>query len=118
MLWKVIYQRLKAEGIDVYEPGQHKGDCVSPYVVTRPSGDQQYMDYSTEVMYCDVLCYVPRDHFSQLDDFVAQVKSALKNLYPQVKESHMEVTGYLDDTNKSYMWSIQYQSYRQFFNLS
>ena len=117
MLWDVIYNKLKSANIDVYTPGQHKGDCMSPYVVVRPSGTNQFMDFSTDVMYCDVLCYVPVDHFSQLKPFVAQVKAILKELYPQVKDSHMEMTGYLDETNKSHMWSVQYQSYRQFFNL-
>lgn len=117
MLWDVIYNKLKSEGIEVYTPGQHKGDCTTNYVVVRPSGTNQFMEYSTDVMYCDVMCYVPLEHFSQLKTFVDRVKGILKKLYPQVKDAHMEVPGFIDDSNKSHMWSIQYQSYRQFFNL-
>ena len=115
MLWRVIYQKLKEKEIDVYTPGQHKGDCVSPYVVVRPSGDNQFNDYSSDVMYCDILCYVPINHFSQLEPFVAQVKAAMRELYPQVRDAHMELNGFIDDSNKSHMWSIQYLSYRKFY---
>lgn len=117
MVWNVIYNKLKSKNIDVYSPGQHKGDCMSPYVVVRPSGSNQFMEFSTDVIYYDILCYVPMDHFSQLEPFVLQVKSAMKELYPQIKDAHMEMNGFIDDTNKSHMWSIQYQTYRQFFNL-
>ena len=116
MLWDVIYDKLKSEKIAVYLPGQHKGDCTSAYVVVRPSGNNQFMDYSTDVMYCDVLCYVPITHFSALTPFVENVKQVLKTLYPQVKDAHMEVNGFIDETNNSYMWSIQYLSYRKFYN--
>lgn len=116
MIWDAIYQKLKSKNIDVYTPGQHQGDCISPYAVVRPSGTNQYLDYSTDVIYCDVLCYAPRDHFSQLEPLVIQVKNAIKELYPQVRDAHMELNGFIDDSNKSHMWSIQYLSYRKFYN--
>ena len=118
MLWDVIYNRLKENFIEVYLPGQHKGDCLSPYVVVSPQDSSQYLEYSTNIIHCEVLCYVPEDHFSTLEPFVQSVKAILKPLYPQIKESHYEIKGYTDDTNKSHMWSIQYQTYQQFFNLS
>lgn len=118
MIWDVIYKKLKSEEIDVYTPGQHKGDCVSPYVVVKPQMLMQIDDFSSNVIYCDVLCYVPQDHFSTLETFVQEVKSILKKLYPLVQESHVELPGFADDSNKSHMWSIQYEGYQQFFNLS
>lgn len=116
MVWDVIYKQLKSNGFEVYTPGQHKGDCLSPYVVVKPSSSMQFNEFSTNVITCDVLCYVPKDNFSHLAPFVAQVKQALKSLFPQVKESHWEFPGFADDSNKSHMWSIQYQSYQKFYN--
>lgn len=117
MIWDVIYNKLKSNKIDVYTPGQHKGDCMTPYVVVKPQSSMQYNEYSTNVIYCDVLCYVPREQFSTLEGFVSEVKAILKSLYPQVKESHMEFPGFNDDSNKSHMWSIQYEGYQKFYNL-
>lgn len=116
MVWDVIYDKLKSKNIDVYTPGQHKGDCLSPYVVVKPTSSMQFNGFSTNTLLCDVLCYVPKEHFGQLEPFVTRVKSAMKELYPQVKEAHWEMPNFVDDSNKSHMWSIQYQSYQRFFN--
>lgn len=116
MVWDVIYNHLKSRGFDVYTPGQHKGDCLSPYVVIKPANSMQFSGFSTNVISCDVLCYVPKNNFSQLEPLVSQVKAAMKSLFPQVKESHWELQGFCDDSNKSHMWSIQYQSYQKFYN--
>lgn len=118
MIWDVIYNKLKAENIEVYTPGQHLGDCMSPYAVVRPQSSAQTGDYSSNTLTCDVLCYVPLSQFSSLEPFVLRVKAVLKTLYPQVKESHFELPGFVDESNKSHMWSIQYEGYQQFFNLS
>ena len=117
MVWDVIYNKLKENNIEVYTPGQHKGDCLSPYVVVRPQDSSQYLEFSTNIIHCEVLCYVPQSQFITLSPFVQSVKGILKTLYPQIKESHYEITGYMDETNKSHMWSVQYQAYQKFFNL-
>ena len=30
-----IYDHLVAKGFDVYTPAQHKGECVTPYIVVN-----------------------------------------------------------------------------------
>lgn len=116
MLWERIYNHLTQKGFDVYAPGQHKGDCLSPYVVVKPSGATQFGEYSSDIIYYDLLVYVPQEHFSQLSVEVAKLKSAMKELYPMLRESHIETPAFTDDTNKSHMWSIQYHTYRKFYN--
>lgn len=116
MLWNIIYNKLKSDGFDVYTPGQHKGDCLSPYVVVCPSNTIRLEEFSSNVLYCEVLCYVPQENFSNLEPYVLSVKQSIKHLYPQVRESHFETSGFADSSNKSHMWSIQYQAYQQFFN--
>ena len=116
MIWEVMYNKLKTDGFEVYTPGQHKGDCLSEYVVVKPLSSYQYNEYSSNVLYCELLCYVPQEKFSTLSDLVSRVKSSMIELYPQIKDSHWEIPGFSDDSNKSHMWSIRYEGYQKFYN--
>ena len=40
-MYEAIRKTLAAAGIDAYAPGQHKGDCVSPYVVIKDDGQSE-----------------------------------------------------------------------------
>lgn len=113
---KRIFNHLKSQDFDVYFPGQHKGDCTAPYVVIRPTGSSQFGEFSSDIVNYDLLVYVPQEKFTLLASEVSRLKEAMKLLYPMLRESHMEVPGFSDDTNKSHMWSVQYHSYRKFYN--
>lgn len=116
ILWETIYKHLSEHGFDVYSPGQHKGDCLSPYIVIKPAGATQFGEYSSDIVYYDLMVYVPQDKFSLLSLEVDRLKATMKLLYPMIRESHVETPAFSDDTNKSHMWSIQYHSYRKFYN--
>lgn len=111
--WQDIYLHLKGNGLDVYSPGQHQGECTSPYVVVKDMGAIQYGDFSSNRHTYDVMCYVPKDAFSQLEPFVLKVKTAMMGLYPMIRPAHYETASFYDDTNKSHMISVQYINYRR-----
>ncbi len=112
--WKNLYTHLKQNGFDVYSPGQHQGECTSPYVVVKDSGMYQFNGFSSNRATYDIMCYVPKDNFSQLEPFVDQVEAILKELEPMIKSAHYRTPSFYDDTVKGHMVSIQYINYRKF----
>ena len=109
-----IYDCLKTAGIDVYFPGQHKGDCRSNYVVVKPGAVTKYMQFSTNVAYYELLCYSPADHPSETDKFKDQVKTSMLTIHPKVRYANMETAPYFDDSVKGWMVDITYQNYRKY----
>mgnify|MGYP000500093019 CR=1 FL=1 len=45
---KQIYDLLKQNNFDVYFPSQHKGECISKYVVIKHDGVYQPLTVSSE----------------------------------------------------------------------
>lgn len=114
-VWQLIFDHLKDDGFDVFSPGQHIGECLSKYVVLKDAGSSRYNTYSTDTYLYDVMCYVPASAFSSLEPFVAAVESSLKKMFPLIKPTGYHTPSFLDDTNKSYMVSLQYSNYRKVF---
>lgn len=112
--WQDIYDHLKKAGFDVYSPGQHRGECVSPYVVVKDQGGTRLGNFTSMKHLYDILCYVPKDKFSTLEVFVLSVKKSMMGLYPMIRPAHYETPSFYDDTNKSHMISVQYLNYRKF----
>lgn len=111
--WTTIYRHLKAEGFDVYSPGQHNGDCTSPYVVIRDAGLSQLSGFSSTQARYELLCYVPKDQFSSLEPFVERVETAMKGLYPSIVSMNYRTPSFLEDSIKGHMVSTQYRNNRK-----
>lgn len=108
-----IYLHLKEQGFEVYFPAQKVGECLSPYVVVKDATTSKYLEYSSTVTYYDILCYSPKDHFSELEPFVESVKVAMKGLVPLIKPTYSQTQSYYDDSVKAHMISVQYKNYRK-----
>ncbi len=108
-----IYLHLKEKGFEVYFPAQKVGECLSRYVVVKDSTTSQYLQYSSTVTYYDIMCYIPKDHFSDLEPFVEEVKLAMKDLVPMIKPTYSQTQSFYDDSVKGHMISIQYKNYRK-----
>lgn len=111
--WQDIYLHLKKAGFDVYSPGQHVGDCLSPYVVVKSAGLSQIRQFSSTQTLYDLLCYVPKDHYSTLEPFVEGVKQSMKELQPMIMPTHFETESYLDPNVNGHMISVQYRNSRK-----
>lgn len=111
--WQRIYTHLKQNGFDVYSPGQHKGECISPYVVVKDSGLNPLSSFSSTQALYDVMCYVPKEQFSTLEPYVDSVKACMKGLYPSIISTNFQTASYLDDTVKGHMISVQYRNNRK-----
>lgn len=112
--WQDIYEHLTQKGFDTYSPGQHQGECTSPYVVVKDMGGSRLGDFTSMKHLYDIMCYVPQDHFSELEPFVQKVKTAMLGLYPMIRPAHYETPSFYDDTNRSHMISVQYINYKKF----
>lgn len=108
-----IYLHLKEQGFEVYFPAQKVGECLSPYVVVKDATTSKYLEYSSTVTYYDIMCYIPKNHFSKLEPFVESVKIAMKGLVPMIKPTYSQTQSYYDDSVKAHMMSVQYKNYRK-----
>lgn len=109
-LWGIVYNHLKSKGIDVYSPGQHQGECITPYTVVKDGGSSQLLSYSSTQPLYDILCYVPKDNYSQLEPYLHKVREAMKELYPMVVPTYFETPSFLDDSVKGHMVSMEYRA--------
>lgn len=108
-----IYKHLEGQGFSVYFPAQKVGECTSPYVVIRVAPSSQYQGLSTTINYYDLLCYVPRDHYSQLEPFLDSVKNSMREMYPMIRPTYTQTQSYYDESVKGHMSSIQYKNYKK-----
>lgn len=108
-----IYKHLNDNGVETYSPTQKKGECTSSYVVVKDSGTNQYNNLSSTRTLYDIMCYVPKNKFTELEQFVAQVKAIMKGLEPMIMPLHTETASYYDDSVKAHMISIQYRNMRK-----
>lgn len=98
---------LKDYGIEAYPPATKQGECKKEYVVVKNSGASQLYDYSTELHYVDVMCYVPWNKYTNLEKFKRQVKQIIHdNLYPRLMETGSETTDYYDEAYRAHMVSF------------
>lgn len=110
-----IYKHLLNRGIEAYGPAQKQGECTKPYTVVKDAGTTQYNNFSSTQTLYDVMCYVPKDHFTELEQYVAQVKAVMDELRPMIMPIHSETASFYDDSVKGYMISIQYRNMRKFY---
>lgn len=108
-----IYKHLTSHGIEVYSPAQKTGECLSPYVVVKDAGTMQFQQFSSTQTLYDVMCYVPKNRFTYLEQFVSQVKAAMAELKPMIMPVYIETASFFDDTVQAHMISIQYRNMRK-----
>lgn len=105
-----IYKHLSANGVETYSPGQKKGECTEPYVVVKDAGTTQIPGFSSTQTLYDVMCYVPKNRFTLLEQYVEQVEAVMKQLKPMIMPTYFKTPSFFDDTVQAYMISIQYRN--------
>lgn len=108
-----IFTHLQESGISAYFPAQKQGECTSPYVVVKDASTSQFLNYSSTVTYYDLMCYVPKDRFSQLEPFVEEVKNTMRGLAPGVMPTYSQTPSFYDELVKAHMISVQYKNFRK-----
>lgn len=108
-----IYKQLFDNGIEVYSPAQKPGECMEPYVVVKNTGTMIVPGFSTTRTLYDVMCYVPKDRYTELESYVDRIKDIMKGLYPMLVPTYFETPSFYDDTVHAHMSSIQYRNLKK-----
>lgn len=108
-----IYNCLNSQGFQVFFPGQHVGDCIQEYVVVKPGVTTAYLEFSTNIAYYELLCYIPEDYPTRIEIFQNQIQKAMLELSPMIRFSNMVTSPYFDDSVKGWMIDLTYQNYRK-----
>lgn len=111
--WNDIFKHLTSKGFDVYPPSRHKGECTSRYIVVKVSQALRASALSSENQLYDILLYVPNDEYSMLEEFIARVKLAMKDLEPMIKYEWTQTTPYYDSSVNGHMVSMLYRNTRK-----
>lgn len=111
--WADICDVLKEAGYKVYSPAQHEGECKERYIVVKISSSYKVNDYSSVQPQYDIMLYIPKNEYSQFEDFLQDVKNVLKKLEPMIMPLHSQTPSYYDDQVKGHMISIQYRNNRK-----
>ena len=104
---------LQTDEVKAYLPGYHKGDCIEPYIVLKTEGAVKVEGISSERPIYTVMCYVPFNRYTELEQMVYDVKQRMKSLYPMVRYEGNETPSYYDSTVKGHMISFQYLGIRK-----
>lgn len=111
--WGEIFKHLKSQGFDVRSPGQSNGDCKSKYIVVKFDGETGHGEFSTNDTIYSLLCYVPKDRYSMIDDFIREVQKSMKQLEPMIKSNNEVSSSFYDDNFKAYYVSLTYKNYKR-----
>lgn len=111
--WQDIFKLLGDKGFEVYSPGVKVGECTKKYVVIKNDGSSKLPSFSSDSDLYSVMCYVPKQAYSQLEPFVQEVKKAMKELKPMILPYGQQTPSYYDDTVKAHMISIEYKNYKK-----
>lgn len=109
MNWQSIFDHLKGHGFDVYALGAHQGFCKSPYLVLRNNGST--LNGSLTAQEYEILLYCPLKHYRSFEGYIANVKTAMNELFPALRLIDDQQPHYLDDDVQGYMTSLIYRLY-------
>lgn len=110
-VWQIIFDTLNEAGFEVFSPGQHKGECIKPYIVLSQDGTAAIPGLSSRYRYFRILLYVPQQRYSFLDKFERDVENVIqKKLYPMVKPTGQVESDYFDDNYNAHMRAILYRN--------
>lgn len=110
---KQIRDVLSEDGTEVFFPGQHKGECLREYVVVKLDGATPEITVSSERPLYTIMCYVPANKYSSLEELVNKTKQKMKKVFPLVMYVGNETPSFYDESVDAHMISFQYQGCRK-----
>lgn len=110
---KQIVDNLVKNGFETYFPTQHKGDCLTEYIVVEYAGAVSVETVSSVADTYQLLCYVQENRYSRIMDFSEEVRKAMRDIFPLVRETGNQSTTYFDETIKGHLIVLEYVNYRK-----
>lgn len=109
--WKTIFRHLKQNGYDVYPPGLKEGEASSIYVVVRNAGRTKVPGHSSDRQYYDLMLYVPRNRYSEIEIESRKLTKCLDKLFPLIRATRHTEIPYWDYEVKAWQTSHEYVNY-------
>lgn len=112
--WQDLFNFLESKGYDVYPPATKLGDCLEPYIVVKYAGATNMSTISSRQDLYDIMVYVPKNQYSQLEVLVQKVINDMKEIKPLFMPYDMEQDESVIDTavNGHYV-SLTYCNYKK-----
>lgn len=117
-IWQDIYIHFKNKGFDVYPPGIKLGECTSNYIVIKNDGSSRRTDTPVDDDYYSIMCYVPKQKYSDLEVYVQNTKRVMAELEPLLLPAGNQTPSFYDDSVKAHMVSIEYKNYKVMHNIA
>lgn len=108
---EMSFDALRSADVPVYFPGTHKGECTSPYAVIKKLSSSQYVTYSTDIHYMEIICYAP--NVSGCYELAERVKSGLREIYPAVRSTRDVSEPYWSEVSRCWMVQLEYSYYKK-----
>lgn len=112
MIIKDIIDTLRKDNIEVLLPSVHSGECVEPYIVVKMDGTITNVEVSAERPIYTIMCYVPKNRYTELENVVLRAKERMKELFPLLMYAGNQTSSFYDDELKAHMISFQYTNCR------
>lgn len=108
---KKMTDQLMQDGIKVFPPASHKGECKEPYCVVKDEGGSKFQSYSTQQKLYSIYCHVPVYMYLDLEDFTKKCKESVEKLAPMLMPTGTETPSFLDSSTNDYSKSVEYRCY-------
>lgn len=109
-MFEIIYKHLKANKIDCYSIGQHKGNCEKEYVVIKnftPSASSKVL-LEEKV---ELFLFYPFGSYTKALDFVEKVRNIMSKLSYEDDYSPLPIV--IDDNVQAYATKLRYTNTRK-----
>lgn len=107
-MMKSIYTKLKGNNLNPYFIGQHKGLCREPFVIVKQGTQIASIGTNrTGQRIIDIIVFVPLNSYIELDSYMKDIRTALKELN-YLRKTGFETPAITDDEKKAYTTSIEY----------
>lgn len=101
-----LYDFLKQNNVEVYFIGQHKGECIAPYVVLKDAGINS-LNGKAGNKYLDLIFFIPKNKFTTVEIYRKEVISKVKE-FGKLRYTGNETSVITDDEKKALTFSIMY----------
>ena len=86
---------------------------MKPYLVVKYNGTSGGMSFSSREDLYSILCYVPANQYSKMEQLVQNVRHDMKELEPMfLVYNDQQLPAYFDDANKGHYVEIDYKNYK------
>ena len=111
-VWQIVADILMKYGsLPVFPPATHKGKCTEPYIVLKEDGAAVVLGCSSMYRYFRIMIYVPRNEYSKLDAYEAEVRQIMQeNVFPLLLPRGSQESDYYDDNYDAHLRQLLYRN--------